>query len=352
MYWRLEKSLIETTVQTFRRVFQYAPPWVNKDLEIVQVGSGSSGIIFEQFNEEAEKYPRITVGGAGGTHTHSAFNDLFGVFDNDYYVLGSRTIQWVKVTGSDILEVPISLANIVGQTVRGVFTSMAWTGQDFGNSALHATLYKTYTTTPTAVSSGSFPNVVNTSLGETYASLYPDTLLSDRDYWLMYNTPTGSSYYIAVDPYADGLYKFQGNSYSGSVVAKLLFPGFERIGGLFTGSLQVLCQAKNDSSSPRNFAEIISQYFTYLKHASISRSSTNDAMLLSSDIGEWLAKGVRIVTIREGPLVTRRRAENDVIYSVTVSIDYLTEYFEDFIFSELKEIDVTSITNFWAGIKQ
>jgi hypothetical protein len=215
---------------------------------------------------------------------------------------------------------------------------------------LNISLYSDYLTAPVLQSSGSVDSTTRRFLFDAYAPFYPEVVLDGKDYWLKYQIASNSSYYIAIDPNAEGVYKFQGNFYSGSVVASLLLPGFTRIGGGFDGTLQVLCQAKNDTFFPRSLAEIVAQYFTYLKHAQISRASVQDSMVLDGGIGEWLTKGIRIKAIREGALQIRKRSDIDNVYSIIVSVDYFTEYFEDFAFPGIKEIDITSITSFWNSI--
>jgi len=354
MYWRAEKALIEYTAKTFRRIFEYAPNFINKTLEIVQFASGSKtgDLIFEQYNEEAEKYPRITVGGTGGRYEQLAFNDLFNTFDNDFYVLGSRILKQVYVSGNSTLAFPLP-SDMSGETLRGLFTTLAWTGLDFGNNPLQFYLYSDYTTTPNLVASGSYgSNITFTNLRQMYASLYPLTTLTGSDYWIEFQAPTGSSYYVGIDPTFNSNYSLRGNLASGSIVGKLLLPGFIRIGGGFDGMLQLKCEAKNDSNLPRNLAEIVAQYFGYLKHTQVKRSNSN-VMALTDDktilIDEWLSKGVRIKTISEGPLLMRPRGDSDKIFGVAVSINYFTEWFEDFPLDSLDNINIT-IETFWNNV--
>jgi hypothetical protein len=167
--------------------------------------------------------------------------------------------------------------------------------------------------------------------------------------------PTGSSYYLAIDTSAAATFKYNDISQSGSVVSRLLLPAFIRIGGTFDGTLQIKCEAKNDKSSPRNLSEIIGQYFTYLKHAEISRGSIPDTMRYTDDYrditSEWLSKGIRIKSISESGLLMRPRGDNDKIFGVTVNIAYSTEYFEDFPLSTLSGIDFTINTFYENFIK-
>ncbi len=354
MYWRAEKALIEYTVKTFRRIFAYAPDWLNKDLEVVQLSSGSKGgdIIFEQYNEEPEKYPRITVGGVGGTWGQLAFNDIINTYDADTYSMGSRTMQQVYINGSSSVAVSVP-SGAYQQSLRGVFVNASWTGLDYGNDPLQVFLYKNYTTSPVLVSSGSFGSLTNLDLAQFYTEMYPLIALTDTDYWLVYQAATGSSYYVAIDPTTAANYVVQGTPQSGSVVSSLLFPAFLRIGGAFDGTLQLQCQAKNDNSLPRNLAEIVSQYFEYLKHAQVSRNSSTDVMQLVDEnvilIDEWLSKGVRIKQVREGALIVRPRGDSDKIFTIPVTVDYFTEWFEDFPLNALDNINIT-IEEFWDRI--
>jgi len=351
MYWRSEKALIEFTVNTFRRIFAYAPDWVNKDLEIVQLSSGSKGgdIIFEQYAEESEKYPRITVGGQGGVWNQSAFNDIVNTYDNDKYALGSRTMQQVYVGGDKSIAVPIPDV-VYGETIRGIFANFCWTGLDFGNDPLLVSLFSNYTTSPILLSSGSFGSISSLQFTKTYAEMSFTIALTGEDYWLVFQAATGSSYYIGVDSTINTTFQINGIPQSGSITGDILLPGFLRIGGMFNGTLQLQCQAKNDSSLSRNLAEITAQYFHYLKHAQISRNSATDVMQLTDDVvlvgDEWISKGIRIKQVREGGLTVRPRGDSDKIFIIPVSVDYYTEWFEDFPLTALDNIAVT-IEQFW-----
>jgi hypothetical protein len=345
MYWVLEKKLIEYTVSTLRRVFAYTPSWLNQGLEIVQFGSGSreGNLLFEQYNEVAETYPRITVAGAGGVYNPVAFNDLIAVYDNDYYQMGSKTLQQVYLGGDNVVSFAIP-PGMIGQSIRGVLTTLRWTGIDFGNSDISIYLYQNYNTNPVIVSSGSISsNYVYDNFKEMYSALSVLTTITDNTFALVYQVPSGSSYYIGVDPLYNGNYN-NGMQQSGSIVGKLLLPGFTRIGGFFDGSIQFKCEAKNDTNTPRNLAEIISQYFVYLKHAQIVRNGTPDTMELTDDlqgtVSEWLSKGIMIKTLSEGPLSVRPRGTNDKIFGVTVTVNYFTEWYEDFPLMPLEAIEV------------
>jgi hypothetical protein len=76
-------------------------------------------------------------------------------------------------------------------------------------------------------------------------------------------------------------------------------------------------------------------YLTLSKHAKISRSSDaidgmeldflNDGMISDS-----LNKGIFIDQIRIGSLETRKRSDQEIIYVITLTVDVLTEWFQDF----------------------
>ena len=355
MYWRAEKSLVEFTVNTFRRIFKYAPEWFNKDLEIVQLPSGSTdgNLIFEQYAEAGEKYPRVMVSGVGGTYNQMAFNDLIDTYDNDACTLGSRTLQEVYISGNNIIAAPLPQA-VVGQTMRGIFTTLRWTGLDFGTDDLNILIYKNYKTSPVLVGSAIIDsNNISDTIKEIYSELNNLVNITDASYYIVYQVATGSSYYIEADSTYNGIYMSNGIQQSGSVVGRLLLPGFVRIGGFFDGSLLIKCEAKNDAASPRDLAELIAQYFNYLKHAQVKRGSVPDTMVYTdgdTDISsEWLSKGIMIKQVREGPIGMRPRDTNDKIFGVTLTVDYYTEWFEDFPLSALEDITLT-INNFWEKI--
>jgi hypothetical protein len=91
-------------------------------------------------------------------------------------------------------------------------------------------------------------------------------------------------------------------------------------------------------------------YFTLAKYGQISRASTatNGIKLseleLETSVSELTEKGIFVRGIRQGGLEVRKRGEKDIIFSITVTIDFFTEWFEDYTADTLKDITVEANT--------
>jgi hypothetical protein len=88
MHWRLNKYVVENTVDYLRRIFSYNKEWANKDIEFVKFEEKDESTVYEQFAHTNEKYPAITVGIGGGTFQSTGFNDLVKNVTDDIVQLG------------------------------------------------------------------------------------------------------------------------------------------------------------------------------------------------------------------------------------------------------------------------
>jgi len=350
MHFRLNKYLIEQSTQFLRRLFDYNSEWTNKDIEIVQISSGSSNMVFEQYFVEAEKYPIITIGTSGGSYTQSAFNDLLRIVDDDKINLGDRGLSNVEI--SDINQLQVLLpSTVINETIRGIDLQLTWTGKDVGGDNIDVNVYKNFTTTPVLIGSGSIIGHTNTELNKYFTEFGSNILLTGSDFAVTFTTASGSSYYIILDT-TSNTYKYNQNgnitTSTGSIVGSLYLPAFIRMGTDYQPTLTFKVHAKNDTGTLYSLAELIVMYFTLAKHGQISRASDNVNGLKLSElesttaISEFLEKGIYIKSIRQGGLEVRKRGEKDIIFSVTISIDMFTEWFEDYHVDTIKSIEVDS----------
>jgi hypothetical protein len=122
------------------------------------------------------------------------------------------------------------------------------------------------------------------------------------------------------------------------------------MGTTFQSSLNFKVHAKNDTAILYNISELIVMYFTLAKYGQISRASTatNGIKLseleLETSVSELTEKGIFVRGIRQGGLEVRKRGEKDIIFSITVTIDFFTEWFEDYTADTLKDITVEANT--------
>jgi hypothetical protein len=343
MYWRFEKYLIDEMVTFLRRVFRYNTQWTNTNLEIVQVASGSEQLVFEQFFEENERYPVITVTALGGNYSNAAFNDIFQSVGDDIVPFGDRSLGYATISDSLVLGVQVP-EDAYGETLRGLWTTFAWSGNIVGGDDVQAVLYKNYTTTKVAVASASINGSNSQQYNSVFAEFYPYVALTDTDYWVEYQTASGSTYYMALDTDATTLYKYGGVTATGSINGSLVLPVYLRYGGHYEGSIQLRCMAKNDTATARNLGELSAQYVMLAKHAQLNRTSiaidgmANDT--LNSLIGEWFAKGFYIKGVHQGALENRRRGEHDLIFISAVTIDIFADWSQDYPAQSLRNIEI------------
>ncbi|MCK9472000.1 MAG: hypothetical protein M0Q88_09650 [Bacilli bacterium] len=351
MHWKLNKYLVEQTTRILRRLFTYNTQWTNSDIEIVQIASGSAGKIFEQYFKEKERYPVVIIEAAGGNYSQLAFNDLWRVVNDDVIAFGDRALNYEEISDVNQLQIPIS-DNYKGEILRGIDVKLAWSGNGVGGDNINVNVYSNFTTFPQLIGSGSIEG--NTSIGfkNYFAEFASPITLTGEDFYITFDTGNLSSYYIAIDPNYNNIYRFNQNGSisesSGSIVGNLYLPAFIRLGTNFESSLNFIVQAKNDTKTVYNLVELIAIYFTLAKHGSISReSSAIDGLKLetlqteSLSVSELSDRGIYVRNIRQGGLITRKRGDNDNIFSMTVSIDFFTEWFQDFPADTIKDFNIT-----------
>lgn len=345
MYYRVNKYLIDTVVRYLRRVFRYNNQWTNTGLEIVNLADGKEELVFEKFFEENEKYPILTVSPQGGAFTKLAFNDQVLTTGESSYNLGNRSHTAVRVSDTEILKVKIP-DDALNSTIKGVCAYAAWTGERVGGDNISVSLYKNYLTSPELIASGSLPGFLEQTYSDVYTDIYPSTALTEEDYWLVFQTSSGSVYSFGIDEdKTSSVYVYGTGSVqaSGSIDGQLYLPAFMRIGTMYDGAIMIRCQSKNDSGKAYTLSELTSIYIQLAKHAKLSRETTaQDGLLLnhlnSDVVSELTSKGIYIKDVRIGALEERRRGENDVIFTVSVTVDFNTEWYEEFTAETIAEI--------------
>lgn len=350
MFYRLDGYIVDTFVSYLRRVFRYNSQWTNKALEIVQLTSGSIDLAFEQFFEENEKYPIITVAAAGGTFDPIAFNDFIDTADDDSVAFGTRMQAAVMIDSSNLLaiQVPPGAQN---ETVRALSVTMAAQSYAQSGDNIAINLYSGYQTSPVLVASGSMAGSNDTTFNPYYCEFSPFLLLNGADYWVTLQPASGSQYQVGIDQTVDTMYNFAGaGNVTGSVNGFLLLPAFVRYGSNLEGSVQIRCMAKNSTKEVYKLSELIVQYFTLAKHAQLSRGSgATDGMVAqvldASAVAEFVNKDIAIRGIRVGGVENRRRGDNDVIFTINVTVDTFSEWHQDYLAQPFKDV-TTDIRSF------
>jgi len=346
MFWRSENEIVEQFVKLFRRILKYQSSWENVDYRIVSIANAPK--IYEKFFEDAEQYPVITVSGAGFNKTQQSLNSYLGAYQGDIVSMGTRGLNLGLVNENSPLAFALpdtveNTDNLYGIELYAMNAEYITNLDD-----LQITLYENYQTTPVAVSSASIANICNCyEYKKYYAEFYPSTVLNGNDYWLKFTAPTDNSFYVGLDTQAENVFEYTHTGSivraSGSVHGKLLTQPVVRLGGGIEGSVVVRCAGKNSTSIPRNILAILSNYIELFKQAQLDRQGTDlTTLTIGGDtaVDEWLLKDIRIKNIRQSTSQERRRGENDIIFSYDLTVEYYTEWHQDYAKDTLSGFDI------------
>lgn len=331
MQWQLEKYAVEEFVKLLRRIFRYKNEFSNEDIEIIQFNSGSSQLVFEQFFEENEKYPIITVYGMGGSYLNNGLDDYeASSIDASSYVLGTvaRDYRTVSAGSPLVAKLPWN-EEIKSAQITGFFLNYLWDGEDIGGDDLTYDLYYASPSGSITVASGSILGTLSRTSITQYAYFNSPVIINGSNYYLSVSAPTGSSYSLLIDPDCGLTYSIGGVPYSGSVVGSLVQPPSHALGGRLESTIMIRVITKNSTAAMRNLSEILITRFLLLKQAQYNRSSTTEQMVpvVTNDVvSEWLSKGIVIRGIREGSPEMRKRGINDLIFTLPISVDILTNW--------------------------
>jgi hypothetical protein len=347
MEYRLQKYVVKEVVEYIRRIFKYATSWTNEGIEVVEIEDGETNpLAFEQFFEENERYPIITVNAVGSNLSHSSLNNLIDIADKDSVVLGEDALSCVPISATLQCNVslPTSLAN---ETFRGLFVTLASDLTGVPGEDIDVRLYSDFTTTPILVSSGSITGNEVGSFESYFCEMSPSVVLSGSDYWLQFTTCSGSVYNIAIDPQAIGTYQSGASgsltTSSGSIVGELLMPAVAILGTMSEGTVLIKASSKNTSATAFNLSELIGQYLELGKVALFTRASgavnnTKAFILSANNLPTLSSKGIHIKTIRIGNVENRPRGANDRIFSISLTLDYMSEWNQEYPTDILKSI--------------
>jgi hypothetical protein len=350
----MEKTGREVFVEYLRRVFLYSGPWSNKELEIISVDKPEQELVFEQFFEEPEKYPIITVGTTGGTHVSMSFNNQVENIYDFLFPLGNRSLSLVEFSTNSpfAFKIPNNFSGSLG----GFESDLIWKN-GANTDDISIKLYSNYfsPTGSTLLSSGSIRNFDDINVLKTYfGAFYPHTNIHKNiDYWIELTPLSGSVYKIAIDPNYNGLYSKvnysgsipYGTIYSGSIYGGLRYSPFMRMGGAHEFSLVVKCSAKNSIEKVQNLADLIEIYTKISQYGNLNRLLNSDTKIdlsmLSNDNVSFLTKrGLFIKNINKGGIENRKRGDNDVIFTISLTIEVRSEWYMDFDEKYIKEIFV------------
>jgi len=348
LQFKLNHYVVTTFVDLIQRIFTYNQRFVNQGISVIEIPSASSKVFaVEQFHENFERYPIVTVGVLGGNYMHTSINNYIG--DSTPSVdLGVYAYSYQLITGSDTLAFSLPTDVIVSGS-SGFTFNVAWSGTGSGYG-INYTIYQNYTTAAQSVASGVIAAGEYTSITPIYTPFIPDLQFSSGDVWMVLTPASSSSYLLMVDPTVTASYQYNSHSYSGSLVGNIQLPNMLRVGGAFTSSYSITCTSKNDSTICYDIIELIAQYLELTKNAQISRASGNvDGLklydLVLSVAGELTQKEIYIQSVRQGGLTRQMRGENDELFSLMLTVTCYTLWNEDFHVEQLQTVS-QSVTTF------
>jgi len=358
MFWRGENEVVEEFVRLIRRVLKYQVKWDNVDYRVVSIEDNTPKV-YEKFFEENEQYPVVTVAGSGFIRSSQSFNSFLGTLQTNIAELGSRGLALGVIDEDRSIAFALPSASILSTDLLYAMELYAvGTGLGTYSDTLDIVLYKDYNTVPVAVASASITNICDScGYKKHYTEFSPVVLLNQQDYWLKFSTGVNNSYYIGVDTLVDNIYETNNAGDIargvGSLHGSLVVPPVIRLGGAIEGTINVRCSAKNSTRIPRDVLAILANYIELFKQTQLTRGSGTDltTLALENDIpvDEWLLKDIRIKGVRQAMSQERKRGDNDIIYMYDLTVEYYTEWHQDYDKDTLKAIDV-ELENFDVNI--
>ena len=357
LYYRSEKYVRDTFVEYLRRCFKYGGSWRNRELEIVSVDKPEGELVFEQFFEEPEKYPLITVGSQGGTSVLMGFNSQVDNMYDFTSELGSRSLSLVdfSTTTPFAFKLPTDFTGSLG----GFVADMMW--KDGSNvDDITIKLFENYFTTGSVlIASGSIRNFDSLKLQTYFGSFYPYPAIQDKkEYWIELTPQSGSVYRIATDPTYNGVYSsviYSGNIPSGSLTSGSIYGGLRyspvlRMGGANEFSVIIRCSAKNSMEKAQNLVDLSEIYIKMGQHGIFNRQSTNVtkidlSRLMVNGVSFLTSRGISVKNISKGAIENRKRGDNDIIFTIGLTVECRSEWNLDFNEQVVKEIQ-TEVTTY------
>jgi len=351
-YYRFEQATRAVFEEYLRRVFRYTGSWDNRDLEIVQIDDHNGEMVYETFFEDQEVYPVVTIGSTGGQNIRMGFNDqLQNIYDFDV-ALGIRSLQLVDF--SAMAPIAFQFPTIFTGSISGVTCDMRHK-PCYPTDDITVKLWQNYfnPTGSVLLASGSIRNFDKSGMGTFFAQIWPKTdLIAGNDYWFEFTPQSGSIYQIAVDPTYNGLYSSvsysggvpQGNMISGSLYGGMRLSPVFRLGGAHEFNLVIKCSAKNSIEKAGNLADLAEVYVKLGQYGVIDRSSTTNAKVnlsrfMVNGVPFFTSKGITIKNVTKGGIENRRRGDNDIIFSVGVTVEVRTEWNMDFDENHILDIE-------------
>jgi len=349
MFWRGENEIVEEFVRLIRRVLKYQVQWTNDDYRVVSIENNTPSV-YERFFEENERYPVVTVAGGGFVRSAQSLNSFLGTMQNNIVELGSRGLALGIIDEDRSIAFALPTGSIL-TTDQPYALELYSLGSGLGSSldTLDITLYKDYSTTPVTVASASIPNICDRcSYKKYYTEFYPFVTLDQQDYWLKFSTTANNSYYLGIDTLANNIYELDNSGDLeegvGSLHGALITSPVVRLGGAIEGTINIRCSAKNSTRIPRDILAILANYIELFKQSQLTRGSGTDLSTLTlggdTAVDEWLLKDIRIKGVRQSMSQERKRGDNDIIYMYDLTVEYYTEWHQDYDKDTLKAINV------------
>ena len=344
IHWTYEGNARKIFVDYIRRFLKYAGPWVNKDIAIIDLGQDETGAVFQTFEEEAEKYPIVTVSSANGRYMPMGLNDQIDNFYDVALPLGNRSLQWANFS----TNTPIAFQ--LPTNVTGSFSSLAlnmvWNESGGITDDINVNVYSNYfsPTSSVLISSGTIPSFDALHISQYICQLNPHfTLSPGSNYWVEMTPSQGSTYKIAVDPGVINLgYAFisyqnsvpSGSILNGSISGGLRYSPVFRLGGAQEFTINVKVSAKNSINKAQNIVDLLEIAIKLAQYGNLSRKSLNAtkidlSQLIPNGVSYFTSQGISVKGISKSQIDNRRRGDNDNIFTITLGVDIRTEFFYD-----------------------
>ena len=353
MQYNQGRSIKQTFVDAFNKVFKGNSTWVNTDIEVVGISGENSPDVFEQFPWDSEKYPRVVIfAGESQADKWAIDSKICQVRDNITFGTAARLAIPVTTT-------PLGFA-VSSPALPLKLHSVTLTLQHLGpyEENIDVELWSSGSDHPgTKLASGVFKGKSFAGIHEMTVSLRPlITMAPDTNYFIVV---TGrGSYNLMVDSHADAdtpntvLMQRIGSTWtiisdSQAFVGTINGAAYQRLGGGISSSIRVYAEAK-DLATVQKISDLVFVYSNLARHSNPGRSAKmvdpNTTSTLYDFVSDLTDAGIYIVNIAKGAENIRERG-NDRIYSIDVSLNCYSHWTEDFSFPDLDDIE-TDINGF------
>ncbi len=334
MSWRFVEAATDEFANLLRRSFSYHEEFNNVGATgVFDLGLDDEGLVFDQFFQEYEQYPVITIAGQVGSFVDESGGGISAEFGQESIYQDVANIidvtQYLTIGTTNNLTAGTSFESDQDLTLRTVGTYMRGLG-DAGDVSVY--FWKGDQRGPLELlASGSVGGFTSSEYEVKTTELYPwIDVQKNSYYWITYATDESSQYRIGINP--NGIYKTAVGSGSapvggsqwvvdsGSIAATIKSAPWDIVGGAMQFSLLFSCMSKEASES-RRLGDLTTLFLALSRKGTINRSATGDLKMDWGGLSPISKNGLAIQDVSIGAEQVQERGDDRIwVNSVTATI--------------------------------